>query len=101
MNSGLPRGGVFIHRHWRRALQLREKFTLNEEAFHLILAGGVGVIGGLVDPFFFYAAPLVHARDVGEVSARVPGLGSGLVAAAGGLGAGPGLHSGVPVRLSP
>ena len=37
----------FFRRHWQRALQVREKFRFSEEAFHLVLAGGVGVIGGL------------------------------------------------------
>src|SRR3954471_23299636 len=44
----------FLRRHWQRALRIREKFRFSEEAFHLVLAGGVGVIGGLVNLFFFY-----------------------------------------------
>ncbi len=39
-------------RHWQRALRVREKLRFNEEAFHLVLAGGVGVIGGLVNLVF-------------------------------------------------
>ncbi|MDB6065776.1 MAG: Chloride channel protein [Pedosphaera sp.] len=40
---------AFIRKHWQRALRIREKVWISEEAFHLVLAGGVGVIGGLVN----------------------------------------------------
>jgi CIC family chloride channel protein len=95
MNSGLTRARDFLHRHWRRALQLREKFTLNEEAFHLILAGGVGVIGGLVNLFFYYAVHLVQPGDVVEFAERLPVWERVLVPALGGLAAGLVLHWGL------
>ena len=37
---------AFFRRHWQGALLIRERFRLNEDALHLILAGIVGVIGG-------------------------------------------------------
>jgi CIC family chloride channel protein len=40
-------------------LRIREKLSFREEAFHLVLAGGVGVIGGLVNLAFFYATETV------------------------------------------
>ncbi len=43
---------ALARRHWRRALQIREKLQFSEETFHLLLAGGVGVIGGLVNLVF-------------------------------------------------
>src|SRR5689334_4794379 len=49
----------FFRRHWQRALRIREKLQFSEEAFHLVLAGGVGVIGGLVNLFFYYATESV------------------------------------------
>jgi CIC family chloride channel protein len=49
---------VFLRRHWQRALQIREKLRFSEEAFHLVLAGGVGVIGGLVTLAFYYAVQI-------------------------------------------
>lgn len=64
----------FFRRHWRRALAVREKFHFSEEAFHLVLAGGVGVIGGLVNLFFYYATASVqflflqHAGEPAEVA---------------------------------
>src|SRR5256885_6004360 len=39
----------FFRRHWRRLLLIRERFRLSEEAFHIILAGIVGVIGGVTN----------------------------------------------------
>jgi CIC family chloride channel protein len=50
----------FFRRHWQRALRWRGKLVLKEEAFHLLLAGGVGVIGGLVNVFFFYAGEKIQ-----------------------------------------
>ena len=51
---------AFFQRHWQRALRVRERIRFSEEAFHLLLAGGVGVIGGLVNIFFYYATELVR-----------------------------------------
>ena len=48
-----------FRRHWQRALRVREKLRFSEEAFHLLLAGGVGVIGGLVNIFSYYATESV------------------------------------------
>lgn len=60
----------FFRRHWQRALQVREKLRFSEEAFHLVLAGGVGVIGGLVNLLFQYATELSRMfflRQPGEL----------------------------------
>jgi CIC family chloride channel protein len=43
---------AYLRRHWQRALQIREKVRLSEEAYHLLLAGGVGIIGGLANLVF-------------------------------------------------
>jgi CIC family chloride channel protein len=49
----------FLRGHWQRMLRIREKLRFSEEAFHLILAGGVGVIGGLVNICFYYCTEWV------------------------------------------
>ncbi|MCC6821523.1 MAG: hypothetical protein IT579_12390, partial [Verrucomicrobia subdivision 3 bacterium] len=46
-NPLILRARSYLRQHWRRALQLREKFAPREEALHLVLAGVVGVLGGL------------------------------------------------------
>ena len=49
---------------------IRERIRFSEEAFHLLLAGGVGVIGGLVNIFFYYATEsvrLLFLRQPGEL----------------------------------
>jgi CIC family chloride channel protein len=50
---------TFFRRHWQRLLRIRQKIWFTEEAFHLILAAGVGVLGGLVNLFFFYSTESV------------------------------------------
>lgn len=83
----------YFRRHWQRALRIRQKIHFSEQAFHLVLAGGVGVIGGLVNLFFYYATESVknlfmrqpgHPVEVAEMMANwqrvlTPALG-GLVA---------------------
>ena len=61
---------AFLRRHWQRALRVRGRIHFSEEAFHLVLAGGVGVIGGLVNIFFYYATEsvsLLFLRQPGEL----------------------------------
>ena len=61
INSGLLRQARnFLRRHWLGALRWREQLVFKEEAFDLLLAGVVGVLGGLVNLFFFYAGEMVQ-----------------------------------------
>lgn len=57
MNS---RVATRLRPYWKGALRWREKLIFKEEAFHLLLAGLVGVIGGSVNLFFFYAGEMVQ-----------------------------------------
>jgi CIC family chloride channel protein len=50
----------FLHRHWQGALRWREKMVVHEEAFHLLLAGLVGILGGFVNVLFYYAGEMVQ-----------------------------------------
>jgi CIC family chloride channel protein len=93
----VTRARDFLHRHWRRALRWREKLVLNEEAFHLVLAGLVGVIGGLVNLFFFYAVHLIQPGDPVEVAGRLNDWERILVPTLGGLAAGLVLHWGLRI----
>jgi len=43
---------AFIRRHRRGALALREKLRPNEEAFNLVLAGAVGIVGGGINVLY-------------------------------------------------
>jgi CIC family chloride channel protein len=96
MNSGMvKRARDFLHRHWRRALRWREKLALNEEAFHLVLAGLVGVIGGLVNLAFYYGVHLIQPGDPVEVAGRLNDWERILVPTLGGLAAGLVLHWGL------
>lgn len=60
----------FFRKHWQGALALRDKLRMTEETFHLVLAGVVGIIGGLTNLAFFIAIEWVMGfalRDRGEV----------------------------------
>ncbi len=85
---------VWLRKHWQRALRVREKIKFSEEAVHLILAGGVGVIGGMVNLGFHWCINLsetifLHSTgDPVEVATRSGPLEKLLVPALGGLSAG-------------
>jgi CIC family chloride channel protein len=85
---------TLFRRHWQKALRIREKIRFSEDAFHLVLAGGVGVIGGMVNLFFYYAIELVKALffhmpgDPVEVAEVMVGWQRVITPALGGLGAG-------------
>lgn len=91
----------FVRRHWRGALQLREKFVLREEALHLVIAGIVGILGGLVNLLFFYGIEYVKLfflrspDDPVEVAEMMAGWERVLIPTLGGLVAGLVLHWGL------
>jgi chloride channel protein, CIC family len=94
-NSVLTKAREFLRRHLQGALRWREKFVLKEEAFHLILAGGVGVIGGTVNLFFYWAVHLIQPGDVVEFAEKLPDWERVLVPTLGGLASGLILHWGL------
>ncbi len=85
---------IYIRRHWQRALRVREQLRFSEDAFHLILAGGVGVIGGLVNLVFYYATELVtrvvlrRPGELVEIAQNMPAWQRVVTPALGGLVAG-------------
>ena len=61
MNSELLlKARDFLRRHWQGAFRWREKLVFKEEAFHLIIAGVVGILGGLVNLFFYWSGEMVQ-----------------------------------------
>jgi len=91
----------FFRRRWQGALRIREKIRFSEEAFHLVLAGGVGLIGGSVNLFFYYAIESVkqvvlrHPGDPVEVAEMIGYLDRVAIPTLGGLAAGLILHWGL------
>ncbi len=82
-------------------MRIREKLRFSEETFHLLLAGGVGVIGGLVNLLFYHCTESVkhlflrRPGDPVEVAEMMGAWGRLLVPTLGGLGAGLVLHWGL------
>ncbi len=91
----------FCRQHWRQVLRWREKLQFREEGLHLAIAGCVGVIGGLVNIFFFYAIENVklfvlrRPGDPVEVAEEMAVWQIVLIPALGGLVAGIVLHWGL------
>ena len=84
----------FFHRHWQRALLLRDRLSLSEEAFHLCLAAGVGVLGGLANLCYLLLNQLLEWSALGSaggllsVARSLPAWQRVLMPAVGGLVAG-------------
>jgi chloride channel protein, CIC family len=101
INRWVARGQGYFRCHWRQAIQLREKFILREEALHLLIAGVVGILGGLVNLFFFHAVEAVKLfflrspGDPVEVAEMMATWERVVIPAAGGLVAGLVLHWGL------
>jgi CIC family chloride channel protein len=101
VNGAVARGEAMLRRYWRRALRVRERVWLSEEAGHLVLAGGVGVIGGFVNLFFYFATESVKhfflrkPGDPVEVAEMLGNVQLVLLPALGGLVAGLILHWGL------
>lgn len=93
----------FFRRHWQRLLRIRQKIWFSEEAFHLVLAAGVGVIGGLVNVFFYYATESVkflflhRPGDIVEVAKMMESWQRVVTPALGGLFAGLILYFGLRI----
>ena len=94
---------AFFRRHWQRLLRIRQKVWVSEEAFHLLLAVGVGILGGLVNLFFYYATESVkylflhRPGDIVEVAKMMSPLPRLITPMIGGLCAGSILYWGLRV----
>ncbi|MBU6401916.1 MAG: chloride channel protein, partial [Verrucomicrobia bacterium] len=84
----------FFQRHWQEALRIRERLRLSEEAVHLLLAGGVGILGGFANLAFHLSNESVerfvlkHTGDPGEVAEMLVWWQRLLAPTLGGLAAG-------------
>src|SRR5437762_1498953 len=84
----------FFRRHWQELLRIREKLRLSEETVHLLLAAGVGIIGGLVNLVFHLCidtlkeVALRHQGDFVEIAEALNWWQRLLAPTIGGLGAG-------------
>jgi chloride channel protein, CIC family len=84
----------FLQRHWKRLLRIRERLRFSEETFHLLLAGIVGMIGGVTNLLFQLAGDWIkyvsvrHSGDLVEIAYQLTIWERLLVPTVGGLGAG-------------
>src|SRR5271170_5045086 len=43
----------YMRQHWQKALQVRQRLVLSQEALHLLMAAVVGVMGGVINVLFY------------------------------------------------
>ena len=98
---------ALFRRHWQSLLRVRDKLHISEEAFHLILAGGVGVVGGLTHLAYQACNNFVKWAAFGEtgdfltLAAIVERWKLLVIPAAGGLAAGLVLYVGLRLLGNP
>ena len=92
---------AFFATHWRKLLDLRERWRPSEATFHFLLAALVGIIGGLANLTFYYGIEwlkflaLRHPGDPVEIAEMFDGWARFAAPALGALAAGLILHWGL------
>jgi CIC family chloride channel protein len=99
---------LYLREHLEKALAIREKLWLSEEALHLVMAGVVGLMGGVINVLFYLSIEKVQAALVGhpgenivEVAEHMNYLWRCLTPALGGLAAGAVLYWGLRLAGKP
>ncbi|HWD18627.1 MAG TPA: ClcB-like voltage-gated chloride channel protein [Verrucomicrobiae bacterium] len=62
----MDRSRRYARRNWQRALRIRERLSLSEEALHLLMAGVVGLMGGVINVLFYLSIEKVQFLLVGH-----------------------------------
>lgn len=84
----------FFRRHWQRALLIRERLRLSEEAFHLLMAAGIGVLAGFTNLIYSWCNGIIKllvlggAGDLVDIAGSMNAWQRLLTPALGGLAAG-------------
>lgn len=96
-----------FRRHWRRLLVLRDKLRLSEETLHILLAGIVGMVGGMANYAFhalnqgFKWLVIGATGDMVEIARNFEPMYRLLTPAIGGLAAGLALYWGLRLLGTP
>jgi CIC family chloride channel protein len=92
----------FLRRHWQKALRVRQRLWMSEEATHLLMAGVVGLMGGIINVLFYLSIDGVQHLLVGHPDKTIVQVAESLsppwrllTPALGGLAAGAVLYWGV------
>jgi CIC family chloride channel protein len=105
--EGATMAHEFFRRHWQKALLIRDRLRMREETLHLLLAAGVGVIGGLVNLVHYIGNTLLQWAVMGRngdalfIAERLPGWQRVAIPALGGLAAGLVLYLGLRLIGTP
>jgi CIC family chloride channel protein len=58
----------FLRQHWQKALRVRERLWFSQEALHMLMAAGVGLMGGVINVLF-----RISTEGAQELFLRHPG----------------------------
>ena len=100
-------GRAFFGRHWQRALIIRGRLRLSEDAFHLLLATLIGVMGAVTNLIYYSVSQLTRwlvlnqRGDVTEIAEGLEPWQRVLVPTLGGLAAGLILFLGLRLIANP
>jgi len=92
----------YLRLHWQKALQVRQRLVLSQEALHLLMAAVVGLMGGVINVLFYVSIEgaqdlfLRHpGQNIVEVARLLTWPWRMLTPTLGGLAAGAVLHWGL------
>jgi CIC family chloride channel protein len=97
----------FFRRHLQRALIIRDRLRLSEEAWNLLMAAGVGILGGLTNAIYYLLNQLIQWIALGQwgelttAAAALPAWKRPLIPALGGVASGLVLFWGLRLLRSP
>ena len=96
-----------LRKHWRKAIIIRDRVRLSEEAVHLLMAGVVGIVGALANVAYHAINELLKLivlsdkGEIAEIAASLPMWQRLIIPAIGGLAAGLILYLGLRMMAHP
>lgn len=92
----------FLRKHWRGALRVRAKLFLTEEGLHLMMAGIVGVMGGVINALFYLSIDKIQywllghpGQNIFQVAKSLPPVWRFVAPTLGGFASGVVMHWGL------
>lgn len=98
---------ALLRKHWRKAIIIRDRLRLSEEAVHLLMAGVVGIVGALANVAYHAVNELLKLivlsdkGEIAEIATSLPLWQRLIIPGVGGLAAGLILYLGLRMMAHP